>query len=519
MKLTRMSAAMALLCILSAVRAFGQMQLVGEAKTDSFPHIAFQVHHRDPLVRAADAFTLEDGGKEVEFTLKDSQPNDSGHHKSILILWEYLPAAARDAQNKYFRQVIQRALPDLLLEGDVVNIATFAWTDQQDGAATISLFQPDFSSDTAGLRQAVTIAKAPGGKGIGAGHGAEIYPAIDEAIDAFEGEDATAKIIIVLSAEFPKIFNPSTDQASVQDKALKEYVAIYNRRYRIMAEKYSLDDLAANTYGQSAEVDPKNVAGTVGTMLSMADGAVQRALGVDYTFAFNSATPPDGKTHPLQLKSGNDTLAITYHAPSLGLGGWIKANLVLFILLILVVVGAGVGIMLWLRKRGQQEAERRADEQRKLADVQSKGKDTEDKLQQQKSQLERMQGEEQERKRRADEAKRQEEIARETEVLLKEMYANGRQPRLTTIVQGHPLTMELPSPVTTVGRDASCDVHNPDPTISRTHFQVNYHQGKYTLLDLGSTNGTLLNGERAHQVELRHGDQIKAGEAILFFYI
>jgi uncharacterized membrane protein len=518
MKMNRLFAVFTLLLALVSSRTFGQMNPTGQAKTDSFPTVTVHIHHRDPVEKPAGYFELTEGDQAVKYKLAASTPNDSGQSKSILILWEYMPIPVRDAQNKYFRQVILRALPGLLQEGDEVNVATFAWTDQAKGTKTLALLKSSFSADTASLGTEVRLSKAPGGKGVNVALGSELYPAISEAIDVL-APSKKVKMLIVLSAEFPNIFNPIDDRSTVTKKANDADVAVYNLRYKQKAPKYNLDDVARNTYGLSAEVDQASTANGVNFMQKFADEAVQRSLGMDYALTFKTETPRDGKTHALQIKGGTETLSLNYEAPSLGLGGWIAANMVLFIVIIVLILGAVIGLIFWLRHRNAQEAQRRVAEQMKLEEVQSAGKETENKLQQQKSQLERIQNEEQERKRKLEQAKRQEEAALEAKTLLTEMYANGRQPRLTTIVNGQTLTMELPSPVTTVGRDKSCDVQIADQTISRTHFQVIYQNGKYTLLDLGSTNGTLLNGARASQAELRHGDQIKAGEAILFFYI
>lgn len=63
----------------------------------------------------------------------------------------------------------------------------------------------------------------------------------------------------------------------------------------------------------------------------------------------------------------------------------------------------------------------------------------------------------------------------------------------------------------TVGRSASCTVQLPFPTVSGHHLTLLREGGSYLVADVGSTNGTTLNGrpiERDHYVPLRHGDRI-----------
>src|SRR5262249_52741174 len=73
-------------------------------------------------------------------------------------------------------------------------------------------------------------------------------------------------------------------------------------------------------------------------------------------------------------------------------------------------------------------------------------------------------------------------------------------------------------PRITIGRARSSDVFLPDQWLSRHHAAVEQRTGGFFLLDLGSKNGTLLNGERvAGDRRLRDGDVITLGEHLLVF--
>lgn len=60
-----------------------------------------------------------------------------------------------------------------------------------------------------------------------------------------------------------------------------------------------------------------------------------------------------------------------------------------------------------------------------------------------------------------------------------------------------------------VGRDESCDITVPVSHLSRQHAQLTVAGGYMIIKDLGSTNGTFLNGERITQGRARPGDKIK----------
>jgi len=71
--------------------------------------------------------------------------------------------------------------------------------------------------------------------------------------------------------------------------------------------------------------------------------------------------------------------------------------------------------------------------------------------------------------------------------------------------------------VATIGRLPECEVSLADPGASRRHAQIREQSGVYTLTDLGSTNGTRLNGQTVQSRELADGDRITIGTTALEF--
>jgi predicted component of type VI protein secretion system len=77
----------------------------------------------------------------------------------------------------------------------------------------------------------------------------------------------------------------------------------------------------------------------------------------------------------------------------------------------------------------------------------------------------------------------------------------------------------LDSDQISIGRDSSNSISVNDAEVSRHHARLNFQGGKYVLDDLGSTNGTFVNGQRLTGPRvLKSGEVISLGEQIVFVY-
>jgi pSer/pThr/pTyr-binding forkhead associated (FHA) protein len=71
-----------------------------------------------------------------------------------------------------------------------------------------------------------------------------------------------------------------------------------------------------------------------------------------------------------------------------------------------------------------------------------------------------------------------------------------------------------------LGRDPTCDLAMPDPSVSARHAMLSYHHGQWWLDDLGSSNGTRLNQEELRTpTVLTTGDEIRCGGATVLFSV
>ncbi len=77
--------------------------------------------------------------------------------------------------------------------------------------------------------------------------------------------------------------------------------------------------------------------------------------------------------------------------------------------------------------------------------------------------------------------------------------------------------VELRRPVTVIGRSTDADVRLPDTGVSRRHAELKLAGDSVLLVDLGSTNGTTVNGRSVDRTTLTDGDRIQIGHSVLVF--
>jgi pSer/pThr/pTyr-binding forkhead associated (FHA) protein len=67
-----------------------------------------------------------------------------------------------------------------------------------------------------------------------------------------------------------------------------------------------------------------------------------------------------------------------------------------------------------------------------------------------------------------------------------------------------------------LGRSPEADINLDDPYASEFHLRLNNRDGKLVLTDLGSTNGTYVNGRRVTTpVDLNRGDAVQVGKTVM----
>jgi hypothetical protein len=89
--------------------------------------------------------------------------------------------------------------------------------------------------------------------------------------------------------------------------------------------------------------------------------------------------------------------------------------------------------------------------------------------------------------------------------------------RAQLFVDGTPESLDLRPGSNIVGRGQEADLQLLDQGVSRRHLDVQVSDGQAIACDLGSTNGTSINGHSVQSQRLQHGDVLRVGHSRLVY--
>ena len=89
--------------------------------------------------------------------------------------------------------------------------------------------------------------------------------------------------------------------------------------------------------------------------------------------------------------------------------------------------------------------------------------------------------------------------------------------RVGTLVTSEGRRIPVADRPVVIGRLSSCDIPLGDPQVSRRHAEVRRDPEGFTVFDLGSTNGTVVNGSPVRERRLSDGDELRIGSATIRF--
>lgn len=111
------------------------------------------------------------------------------------------------------------------------------------------------------------------------------------------------------------------------------------------------------------------------------------------------------------------------------------------------------------------------------------------------------------------------EIERTRAMRIPPQYLANPRPQSLTFIGGKQQGTVYPiqGAMTRIGRGLDNDIVIDDPRVSRHHAEVRWQAGRYSLFDMGSTNGTFLNDMQVSEAQLSVGDRVSLGGLELMF--
>lgn len=92
-------------------------------------------------------------------------------------------------------------------------------------------------------------------------------------------------------------------------------------------------------------------------------------------------------------------------------------------------------------------------------------------------------------------------------------------PGTVAVIEIDGRALPISKAVTVIGRGVDADIVLDDPGVSRRHAEIHVLDGALRLVDLGSTNGTYLDGERVHAGPVADGSTITMGRSRLVVHL
>jgi hypothetical protein len=469
-----------------------------------------------------DFAVTDDIGNKVDIFNFEKQGEETGTLSTRLVYFLIDASNYTDGMPlKNFKSAVKETL-GLLTANDLVNVGYFG-----DEAGLVQLDR-EFSGNFAGLDTDIENRITAS---LDSGATSDAFKAMYDAIDRLKKTDKEGqKVLIVVSGGIKS----GASEYSADDViayAKKNNVTIHTVSYRTGKEGYSFDTyriISNKTDGEARETKSSTeIKNALGDFLenrattNIDNGTPQYVLKFGTSYA-------DGLEHSFKITYAETEQIGRYIAPGASSGGnGIFNNYTILIVIIVGLLG-GVGYWQWnemrLRRLEQEEEEAMMEEQRQ-DELERREREKQSLLQDMQEKNIRLQ--EQLRMKEQELAQKAQEIMPTPTVIPSQKFdlkstiisGGGGAPVLLVSAGVFQQNFRLNKPTMTIGRGAINDIVIPEQTVSTKHATITIENGSFFLNDLGSTNGTFVNGSRIDKKLLKAGDIIKFGAANCRFEI
>jgi hypothetical protein len=349
----------------------------------------------------------------------------------------------------------------------------------------------------------------------------DIYGAIFEALETFHKmpiESGVSRSIVVFADDFSLVTKIGQDNVIARSR---EYdIPIYGITYwQNNQNKYGIEPICEATYGKFHVDKTRDKSLAINELLSITEGMSGQAAGISYSFTFNSPFEKDGLKHGVKVTYNKEFTPLSYDSPKMTFDEWIFANPIISACLFVAFIILIVSTILLVKKNKKKKEEKEQQHAVELSRMESLQSESDRKVAKQEEEIEKIRQLEIAKETAQEQATLKAQYEAENTIKLQQMKAKGNLPWFTFVYQGQNGSFEVNYPDFTVGRDLNNNYRINLPIISRQHFKIEFEAGLYKIIDLGSSNGLLLNGQKVSTALIKHGDVVAIGEIQLTFHV
>lgn len=510
------------ICLFALNSAFSQ---ISEIKIDSlntakFPQLSGVLWARDPDGIDTSRVSFEENGQKVDVHFRGQQPLKlTAKAKRVIFMLTNGPDIIDFLLNQ---NVLQEAIDQgIVQQGDQVDVVGFNCTRRSGEVLLNFNGEFNFTDDPSELKKRITeMDYVSRGTCVNCASGlSEINYAVEEVLVALEKQTSNLPTAIIIVGD-----NNGQRRAAATVppgmRARQLDVAIYGTAFPMprASSVGSTDQLAPETYGKFYKTD--DIQEAVANIVKAMSEVIPRSVGVYYDFSYKTVFAKDGMAHTIDiiypLKNGD---RYTVHAPNLTILEWIQENVLIAVLIFIFFILIIVVIALLVTQQKKLAKIRRDENARRMEDLEGKHRQSKSEIEEDRRQIEQMRREQERKQQEAERKQNEERSQRDEERLIVKMKERGNFPWFEYFVDNKGGTWQMTKPTITVGRQEGCSWILQNPTVSRKHFKVTYNGSDYTLEDLGSSNGVMVNGRKTSRCRLQSTDVIEFGNVRATFHI
>ena len=509
--------------LLSLFAQSGRMQ--GIMETDSFPYVSFLWHEYDPHPsNITDAEIIEDGiviYPSVKRIIQDEAALSKPREIVILIEDMYCNGKMFQVEQVALLSFIESI--NLRRNEDFIAIAVFNRKNADE--KTLCLLTDDFYDRKEVLSDALVSYKRSTRLYSECPRQSDVYPAILEALQLLQNrrknraDDIAAQSIFVFTAGRALESSATNSAVEVQRRALEQHIPVYIMQYGVLSGASSVvEGLGRDTYGEymllNALSEKANINSATLALTSWYDNLAENYNGNDYKIVFKGRSKRGESEKAVQLRINGNSYKLRYIPAKHNFLSW---NIRYWYVPLLIIVLLVLSIVFAIIYRNRQKKENRSAQSMLQSRMEENRRQMQQEMEAQKVQMSGQVS--------ALQAQLSKNIEQKKETQQNELFALMQQKNLFPRFQyadkqGNIIVYDMLKPQIIIGRDEDADMQLDNLTVSRRHALVSYSGSEFIIEDIGSSNGTIVNGTSIDRATPLHDrDVINLGNEMITFYL